>query len=416
METLIYKIFLENWQRKIVAVALAVILWLCVNYSITATKTILGVPIRIINLPADKTIQGLLPNGILNKRIALTLSGRKNVIRELEPGDLEVLIDSSSIDRDEWVLLITKKNLISLSPDIDLAHSISNVEHPEFIIKMSRLITAKIPITILPPIGNSPPGYELLDIWPQKLMQTLSGPEEAIQSLKIRGLEVVFDLNEITKAELDAIHSAHLNAQNDEISFHIPNHWKEVAIPFHNNSLEEINDPEAQHLRIDFLRNEFISIDKEIPIRIFYPLKSLEEINPQTCTLAISDRVKERHGATIFNQKIFTKNVSSLFVEIIKPNMEIVISAAPKNERETLLWSLEVVAAEDLENTYVAYFMGDLLKSLYNPDIALSPQHQETLLRKRFRDYLQKLTLYSSPDQKLQIDSYWEDKFIKVKS
>ncbi|KIC77057.1 hypothetical protein DB41_DH00050 [Neochlamydia sp. TUME1] len=109
METLIYKIFLENWQRKIVAVALAVILWLCVNYSITATKTILGVPIRIINLPADKTIQGLLPNGILNKRIALTLSGRKNVIRELEPGDLEVLIDSSSIDRDEWVLLITKK-------------------------------------------------------------------------------------------------------------------------------------------------------------------------------------------------------------------------------------------------------------------------------------------------------------------
>lgn len=412
METLITKLFFQNWQRKIVAILVAMILWLFVNYSITATKTIPGVPIRIVNLPVDKTIQGLLPNGILNKRIALTLSGSKNVIRELEPGDLEVLIDASTIDRDDWVLLLSKKNLVSLSPDIDLAHSLSNVSHTEFIIKLSRLVTAKIPINILPPIGEAPPGYEFLDIWPQKLMQTLSGPEEAIQSLKNRGLDLVFDLSEITKSELDAIRSAHLNAQDDEISFFVPNHWKEVAIPFHNNSLEEINDPDAQHLRIDFLRKEVISIENEIPIRVFYPLKNLAEINPQKFKLSPSDKIKEKYGLHIFNQKLYTQNVSRLFIDIIKPNLEIVIVAVPKKEREILEWSVEAVATESLEDAYVAYFIGDIKEQGHS----IHNHQQETMLRQRFRNYLDKLTLYTTPDQKLQIDSFLEGNYIKVKS
>ena len=413
MDTLITKLFIENWQRKLVALLAALILWLFVNYSISATKTIPGVPIRIINLPADKTIVGLLPNGILNKRIALTLSGSKNVIRELEPGDLEVLIDASTIDRDDWVLVLNKKNLVSLSPDIDLAHSISNVEHTEFIIKMSRLVTAKIPITILPPVGDAPQGYELLDIWPQKLMQTISGPEEAIQNLKSRGLEVVFDLSEITKSELDAIRSAHLNAQDDEISFYVPNHWKEVAIPFHNNALEEINDPDAQLLRIDFLRVEFLPIDQELPIRAFYPLKSLDEINPQKYPLAPSKKLTERQGVMVFNQKVYTQNVSRLFVDIIKSNLEIVVVAAPKSEREIFEWSAEVVAAQELEDTYVAYFIGDQQQV---SESKIPNHQQEAMLRKRFRNYLQKLSFFISPDQKLHIDSFLEGNSIQVKS
>lgn len=415
METLITQLFIHNWQRKVVAFAAALIIWLFVNYSISATKTIPGVPIRIVNLPADKTIQGLLPNGILSKRIALTLSGSKDVIKELEPGDLEVVIDASTIDRDDWVLVLNKKNLVSLSPDIDLAHSLSGVSHTEFIIKMSRLITAKIPITILPPIGEVPSGYELLDIWPQKLVQTLSGPEDAIQNLKARGLEVGFDLSEITKSELDAIRSSHLNSQDDEISFFIPSHWKEVPIPFHNNALEEINDPEAQYLRIDFLRKEILEIEKQIPIRAFYPLKHLDEINPKTYPLAENEKVTSLQGITIFNQKLFTKNVSRLFVEIVRPNLEIVVVAAPKSEREILQWSVGAVAAKELEDTYVAFFIGDTKDSKDSFNSPASPL-QESMLRKRFRDYLQKLVLYSSPEQELHIDSFLENNSIRVKS
>lgn len=416
METLITSLFIHNWQRKVVAVLAALIIWFFVNYTITATKIIPGVPIRIVNIPADKAIQGLLPNGILSKRIALTLSGSRDVIRELEPGDLEVVIDASTIDRDDWVLVLNKKNLVSLSPDIDLAHSISNVAHTEFIIKMSRLITAKIPITISHPVGEAPAGYELLDIWPQKLVQTLSGPEDAIQNLKTHGLEVVFDISEISKSELDAIRSSHLNAQDDEISFYVPNHWKEVEIPFHNNASEEINDPEAQFLRIDFLRKEVLPIDKQISIRAFYPLKHLQEINPETYPLAESDKIKLNKGIYIFNQKLYTKNVSRLFLEIIKANLELVIVAAPKSEREILDWDVEIVASDELEDTYVAYFVGNAEKA-NNESSNLIPNHlQESMLRKRFRDYLQKLKLYSAPDQKLHIDAFLENNSIKVKS
>lgn len=417
METLISKLF-SNWQHKVVAISIALVVWLFVHNSITSTKTIPGVPIRIVNLPPDKTIQGLLPKGILNKRIALTLSGTKTVIRELEPGDLEVLIDAADIDlnKEDWVVVLTKHNLVSLSPDIDLAHSISDVAHTEFILKVSRLITAKIPVNIIPSTTEAPEGYELLDIWPQKIMQTLSGPEDAIQNLKIHGLELVLDISQITRAELDAIQSAHLNNQDDEISFYVPNHWKEVAIPFHNNALEELNDPVAQYLRIDFLKKEILPIENEIPIRAFFPLKNLADINPEKYSFAIDDKVKEKKGIYILNQKLYTQNVSRLFVEIIKSYLEVVIVVAPKNEREILEWSVEVVAAQELEDIYVAYFIGDKGAESDKQGAHILSQIQEPLLRKRFRDYLQKLKLYSSPHQKLYIDSFIEGKFIKVKS
>lgn len=416
METLISKL-LNNWQHKVVAFGIALIIWLFVHNSITSTKTIPGVPIRIVNLPPDKTIQGLLPGGILNKRIALTLSGTKSVIRELEPGDLEILIDAAGIDlnREDWVVVLTKSNLVSLSPDIDLAHNISDVAHTEFILKINRLVTAKIPIHILSE-GEAPESYELLDIWPQKLMQTLSGPEDTIQNLKIHGLEVIFDLNQITKAELDTIQSAHLNKQEDEISFYIPNHWKEIAIPFHNNALEEINDPAAQFLRIDFLKKDTIPIANEIPLRAFFPLKNLAEINPLKYSFAAGDKIKEKNGVFILNQKLFTENVSRFFVEIVKPHLEIVIVAAPKKEREILEWSTEVVAKKELEDIYVAFLLEDKKEENDRQGSILLKKIQEPLLRKRFRDYLQKLKLYSSPHQKLHLDSFIEGNFIKVKS
>ena len=416
METLIHNLFIENWQRKLVAILIAFVTWIFVNYSITATKTIPGVPIRIINIPTDKTIQGLLPNGILSKRVALTISGTKDVIKELEPGDLEVLIDASTIDRDDWVLLITKKNLVSLSPDIDLANNVTNVTHTEFIVKLSRLVTAKIPVTILPPIGDAPPGYEFLDIWPQKLTQTMSGPEEAIQALKNRGLELSFDLSEISKSELDAIRNSKSYEQNDEISFYVPNHWKEIASPFHNYMMEEINDPEAQALHIDFLRKEVLPVANEIPVRIFYPIKTLDEINPLKYTLATSDKISEKNGVFIFNQKLYTQNVSRLFMDIVKPYLELVIVAAPKDEREILEWNVEVVAAYDLENNYVAYFTNDVKESSDASVMPMSNHLQESMLRKRFNDYLQKLTLYTRPDQPLHVDSFIEGNTIKVKS
>lgn len=404
METLIYRLFFQNWQRKLVALITAIIIWVFVNHSIIETKVIPSVPIRVINLPADKTIIGLLPNGILSKRITLTLSGTKDVISQIEPGDVEILFDASTVDRDDWVLQVSKKNLVSLNPSIDLAHHITQVSHTEYIIKMSRLVTAKIPVTILPPTGQAPSGYEFLDIWPQTMMQTISGAEQDIQNLKSKGLELTFDLNEISKAELDAIKSTHSGNHNDEISFFVPAQWKDIPITFHNNALEELNDPEAQNLRINFLRKEYLPVEKEIEISVFYPLKNIDVVNPETLLLTSTDSIQKRNGIAVLSRQLYIYEVSRLFLDIIRDNMRIVIMAAPKNERDHLQWSLEIVNPSQLEDTYVAF-----LRTNSNTD-----KNKEVMLRKRFRDYMQKMSLYSSPGHKLNLDSHIEGNLIKV--
>ena len=266
------RFFTFQWQRKLVALLIAFMLWFLVDKSITETKTIPNVPIRVINLPNDKTIAGLLPNGILSKRINLTLSGTKKVIDNLESSDLQILVDAAYINQDEWYLQITRQNLVSLNPSIDLAHHITNVQHPDFIIKLSRIGTARIPIGVRT-TGSPPPGYEYLDIWPQNLKQTIVGPEEEVQKLANNGIELLIDMNLISSSDLDKIKSSRENYHDDEVSFFIPSHWKKIGLSFRGNSTEEINDPEAQNLHIDFLRKEFLPIERDIAVTVFLSLR-----------------------------------------------------------------------------------------------------------------------------------------------
>lgn len=408
MESLVYNFFINNWQRKIVAMIAAVIVWLFVNQQITDTKIIRNIPIRIVNLPADKTIVGLLPNGILSKKITLSLSGRKNIIDELEPGDLEVLIDASTIDHTDWIAHITKKNLVSLNPSIDLANNITEVDHTEFVLKLNRLVTLKIPVTILPPTGEPPAGYDFLDIWPQTLTQTLSGPEEELQKLKTKGLEISFNLSDITKNDLEALKPQH----EDEISFLIPPKWKQVVIPFRNNIVEELNDPDAQGLRIDFLRKGIHPIEKEIPLQIFFPLKHSATLNPEKIALSLEGPLASKNGLNIFSVPLFAKDVSKLFVDIVKDNLQLVIVAAPPSEREILQWSFEVINCSELEDTYVAFMISNSSNMKGNQSVLA--KKREALLRHRFQEYVHHLNLWTSPDRKLNLESKIEKNKIKL--
>lgn len=408
MESMTAQFFLHNWQRKLVALLTAIVIWLFVNHSINETQTISNVPIRIINLPIDKTIQGLLPNGILSRRITLTLTGSKDVIEELEPGDLEVLLDASLADNDDWIINVSKKNLVSLNPSIDLTQHIAQINHSEFVIKLSKLVTAKIPLIIESPSGLPPQGYEYLDIWPQHLVQTISGPEEDIQKLKEKGLKVFFDLSEISKEELDSIKS---DAHSDEISFPVPKKWKEIVIPFLHHASEEFNDPEAQNLRVDFLRKELIPLDKEIPIRIFYPLDDLDKLNPETFFFGTNDDIHKRNGIFVFTKPLFATEVSRLFLDIVRNSIELVIVASPKSKRKVLAWSMQFIQPRDLEDTYVAF---SIANSTSQDLQGVIPKKKEELLRKRFRDYMQRMTLYLANNKKLHLKSTMEGDHIRV--
>ena len=94
MKTLFYKLFIDHWVRKVISIALAVVIWLVVNQSLTSTRNISNIPVRVVHLPEGKTVEGMQPNGRLAKKLTLTLVGNRSVIDELTPSDLEVVIDA----------------------------------------------------------------------------------------------------------------------------------------------------------------------------------------------------------------------------------------------------------------------------------------------------------------------------------
>lgn len=401
------KFFIHQWQRKLVALLTASVIWFFVNHSIISSKTIPFVPIRVINLSPDKTILGLLPNGFLSKRTSLTLSGTKNVIDQLESGDVEVILDVSNLPSD-GIVQITKKNLVSLNPNINLPTHVTSIQHPEFLIKMSPILTEKIPILIHPPIGEAPKNYEFLDVWPMQLQQTVSGPQEQVLNLKNQGLEITFNLNEITQEQLEAQQKSQLF--DDEVNFPIPDSWKKINNPFSIRK-ESINDPEAKDLRITFLHQQLLPIKSDLPMHVFYPLKYIDLINPETYGLAPSPFIQIKNQVPILTVPLYVRGVSKLFLEIVKDNIEIDIVALPPTEREILEWSVNFIDDTHLEDTYVAFLMSH---SKATEATHHKNREKEHYFRQRFRLYMQRFSLHLSPQYKLELQSRLEEGKIRV--
>lgn len=395
-------IFIFDWQRKLVAFIGAVVVWFFVYHGITETKTLANVPVRLINLPAEKTVQGLLPNNILNKRAVLTVTGTKDIINSLESSDLEIVLDASNLP-DEWVLQVNKKNLVSLDPEVDLSHHVSSVSCNEFVVKMSRLVSENIPIYISAPTGSAPEGYQFLDISPQTLTHRVTGSEDLIKRLQQSGLFLEFDLNQVSKAQLDELKGSAISYRQDEVQFYVPDAWKMVSLP---DRLELVNDPFAKELVITFLRKELLPISSEIPARIFYPAEYIATLNPSSCPLSSSGAIRENEGVYFLTTPLLASEVSRVFLDIVKNNLELVIIAAPSEEREFLQWSIELVNDRELEDTFVALLLSDRSNS--------SPYKAEQRLRRRFREYIQKMNVYNEKRHKLVLEAKLQNHSISV--
>jgi len=397
MKALLSKIFLNNWQRKFISFVLAVVIWLLVNHTLTTTRTISNIPVRIINIPAGKTIDGLQNNGFLSKRITLTLVGNQTLLDELTSNDLEVVIDAAD-KQDEWIVSISKKNLVSLNPEIDLYKGVSRVSHQSFIIRMTKLVTEKIPVLITQPIGHAPRDYQFLDIWPYQLTLTISGPEEVVKHLKAKGIKLTFNLNNISKAQLDALSSK--SNGGDEVSFYVPDLWKQVSIPLLSEGAIEINDPQAKALRIDFVRCNLLPIENPIPVTLFFPPEYITALNPENIHLSESSLLKEINGLNLITEPLYSKGVDRLFVQIVRDMLQISIIVAPKNVENALNWSVQFINPRILEDRYVSTLMSDVSDDEIRD---LQPNLREEYLRNRFRSYMNRFQFFKSTDAKLEL-------------
>ena len=398
MISLLKRLFIENWQRKLISLILAMIVWIVVNHSMTVAKTVSNVPVRVTNLPPGQTIEGMLGNGTLNTKIHLNLSGNRALLEDISNKNLEVVIDASG-QPNQWIANITKKNLFCTNPEIDLNKAIIRVSPQEMIVKQSKRVTEKVPLLITHPIGEAPKGYQFLDVWPYQLSLTVCGPEEAVKRLKTRGLKLTFNLSDITRAELDTLQSDKKGGQVDEISFHVPNSWKKISIPQLSETPLEIDDPQAKALRIDFSRQDLLPIGTPLPVTVFFPPKFSNTLNHETYSIATNDFIVKKNGIKMIAAPLYAQGVSRLFLETVKDMIQLIVIASPKSEREALLWNAQFMYPHELEDLYVA----KVLSESNDEASDVQPHMREDYLRNRFRSYMNRFRLYTPNNKKLSL-------------
>lgn len=395
MRTLLKNLFINNWPRKCLSAILAIIIWFVVNKSLTTTKTISNIPVKIENIPPGKTVEGIQSNGLLNRRINLTLSGNKEVLEDLNANDLQIVFDASG-QEGEWIASITRKNLRVDNSDLNISQGISRVSQQNFIIKLTKLVSEKIPIIITQPIGEPPSGYQFVDIWPYQLNITVSGPEDIVKKLKNRGLNLTFNLNDITKTKLDELRASSTNNHSDVVSFYIPNAWKQISIPSLSPTPIEINDPDARFLRIDFLRYELLKLNSPIPVSLYFPPNAAGIISPSKVNLVPNNVIENRSGIKMITETLYAKGVSALFLHVIKDMLEITVIVNP-NDNGKLKWSIQFINPRALEERYLRFIKSDAPDDEFRD---LQPQLHDNYLRNRFRNYMSRFRLYK-PDNEV---------------
>ncbi len=403
--TFIRTAFLQNWERKVISLFLAIVIWLVVNHSLTTTKILENVPIRLINVPVGMTVEGLQPNGMLSKKISLTLQGNKTELATIVSNDIEVVLDAMD-KSDEWLATITRKNLLSLNPDVNLSKSIKRVIIQRLPVNFARLVTEKIPVVVTQPIGEAPRDYQFLDIWPYHLTMTVSGPEAVIKQLKAKGMNLTFNLNDITRADLES-----QDYKTDEVSFFVPDACKQISIPSLSDRPFTIDDPQVNDLRIDFVRSDLHPIAKTIPINLFFPPEHSLTLNPETYSLALGGLVQPFHGIHLLRKSLYAKGVSQLFVEIVQDMLEISILLSPKTEKKQLDWSVQFLNPRVLEDKYVSILMSDDNSTDNDPSYT---KRREEYLRGRFRHYMNRFQLYKSDREKFELKVELQDQQITI--
>lgn len=395
MRTILINLFILNWPRKLIALIAAMLIWIVVNHSISSTKTLHNVPVKITNLPKGKTIEGLKANNILNKGITLSLTGNKRVLDIIHAEDLLVIIDAER-KKEDWIAKITPQNLLCLNPSVDITKNLSSVTHPSLIVKPTNLVREKIQIMITKPIGEAPKGYQFIDIYPYQLSTYVTGPESIVKQLKTEKLKLTFSLDNITKEMLEQLQQK--NGKNT-ISFLVPEEWKTLHLPYISSDPIKVDDKNAKELRMDFLKTDVVPIKKDIPISLFFPPQYRDTLNPDTYSLATNDFIKEQNGMAFLSIPLYAKGVSPLFLDIVKDMIQIVIIASPYKENQKPLWNVQFIYPIELENRYVAQ---SLIQAGKDSESG-KPYLQEEYLRNRFRYYMNRFRLFTG-EGKLHLD------------
>jgi hypothetical protein len=128
-------IFVENWRTKLSALALVTIAWLVLVSQQEAELT-MTTPVQHTNVAPDLMLgPGSTPT------VDLTVSGRRNTIRDLTEQDVQVSIDLSGVTLGRHLIKVSAKNIFL-----------------PFGVKIDRVAPQKIMVNLRRRPGDSEPG------------------------------------------------------------------------------------------------------------------------------------------------------------------------------------------------------------------------------------------------------------------
>jgi len=403
MISLLRKLFIENWPRKLIALLSAILIWFVVHHMLTTNKTFPNVLIRVVNIPDGMTLKGLGADGFLSKKVTLRITGSKSILEYLTSSQLEVILNAENKPQD-WKVYITKDDLVLVgAPKDALKRDITNVTHPKLELHFIPVKTAKIPITITKPSGKPPGGWQYTGIFPKKLFVTVKGSETQLKQLTQRGLHLTFDLDLIAKSALDDLLENRHDRQLRTIGFKVPNEWKKLRLPFAPYSEVDIDDPNHEILKIHFLKQELLPLGRRIAISLFYPTKTASIVNPEKISLKKTEYVIHKNGIDFLDIPLYAMNVSQLFLDVIRDQIQLTIEMdVDDSQNIKCTWALDFVNLKRMEKAYINKAL--VQYKAKNQTTSLQEKMLAQKFHSKFHNYIRYIALYVSPNKQFNID------------
>src|SRR5687767_4465605 len=165
-ETLLRRIFLEDWSLKLLSLGIAIVLWLLVTGQNEPVTAHVNVQLNFIR-PQSLEISNDPP-----RTVDVMLTGSRNKLDDLTTLDLVATIDISDQQPGERVLRLADKAQISLPQGV----KIDGFQPSAIPIRLEPIIERQVAIEAKLE-GEVPDGYQIYGVRPSKASVLVRGPE-----------------------------------------------------------------------------------------------------------------------------------------------------------------------------------------------------------------------------------------------
>ena len=180
-ETLLRRVFIEDWSLKLLSLAIAIVLWLLVTGQNQPVTAHLNVQLNFIR-PQALEISNDPP-----RTVDVMLTGSRNKLDDLTSLDLVATVDLSDQHAGERVLRLADKAVMPLPQGI----KVDGFQPSAIPVRLEEIVERQVPIE--PKLDGKPvDGFEVYGVYPNKGSVTVRGPASRVNALQKVSTETIW--------------------------------------------------------------------------------------------------------------------------------------------------------------------------------------------------------------------------------